>query len=262
MVCGSETKRNHNPFFPFFGLLLLFSIKRQSSSRWKLARKYSFYWDCRRQCFRTRNVLSFARCNYERDEQKKEKYRPWTTKENSARKGPEKETNEKPTSRQTGKKIESTLKKIRENQTEKSMNSPLGESSPEEIRTLVKGSRGPYAWPLHHRASRVSNKTTEVPCNNLNAGLRTLSFCLSFLHAIAFLTYLIVVFATPQRVNDWIFALSIARRAKNSDGVVIGVVAIAVSAETTLIPVVKQLLLLQNALVNPPRNGFPPKTLT
>ena len=37
------------------------------------------------------------------------------------------------------------LKDFQENQTEKSMNSRLGKSSPEEIRTLVKGSRGPYA---------------------------------------------------------------------------------------------------------------------
>ena len=37
------------------------------------------------------------------------------------------------------------LKEIRENQPEKSMNSRLGSSSPGEIRTLVKGSRGPYA---------------------------------------------------------------------------------------------------------------------
>jgi hypothetical protein len=44
------------------------------------------------------------------------------------------------------------LKEIRETQPEKSMNSRLGNSSPGEIRTLVEGSRGPYAWPLHHRA--------------------------------------------------------------------------------------------------------------
>ena len=31
-------------------------------------------------------------------------------------------------------------------------------SSPGEIRTLVKGSRGPYAWPLHHRAV-INTKT-------------------------------------------------------------------------------------------------------
>jgi hypothetical protein len=37
------------------------------------------------------------------------------------------------------------LKEIHESQVEKSMNSRLGKSSPEEIRTLVKGSRGPYA---------------------------------------------------------------------------------------------------------------------
>src|SRR3990172_13424414 len=37
------------------------------------------------------------------------------------------------------------LKEIRENQTEKSMNSRLGESSPGEIRTLVGGSKARYA---------------------------------------------------------------------------------------------------------------------
>jgi hypothetical protein len=37
------------------------------------------------------------------------------------------------------------LKEIRETQTEKSMNSRLGGNSPGEIRTLVEGSRGPYA---------------------------------------------------------------------------------------------------------------------
>jgi hypothetical protein len=37
------------------------------------------------------------------------------------------------------------LKEIRETQTEKSMNSRLGSNSPGEIRTLVEGSRGPYA---------------------------------------------------------------------------------------------------------------------
>jgi hypothetical protein len=45
------------------------------------------------------------------------------------------------------------LKEIRETQIDKSMNSRLGGNSPGEIRTLVEGSRGPYAWPLHHRAS-------------------------------------------------------------------------------------------------------------
>jgi hypothetical protein len=48
---------------------------------------------------------------------------------------------------------EQMLKEIRENQTEKSMNSRLGKSSPGEIRTLVGGSKARYAWPLHHRAS-------------------------------------------------------------------------------------------------------------
>ena len=37
------------------------------------------------------------------------------------------------------------LKEIQENHSEKSMNSRLGRYSPEEIRTLVRGSRGPYA---------------------------------------------------------------------------------------------------------------------
>jgi hypothetical protein len=37
------------------------------------------------------------------------------------------------------------LKEIRETQPEKSVNSRLGNSSPGEIRTLVEGSRGPYA---------------------------------------------------------------------------------------------------------------------
>ena len=37
------------------------------------------------------------------------------------------------------------LKEIRQNQPEKSMNSSWAKSSPGEIRTLVKGSRGPYA---------------------------------------------------------------------------------------------------------------------
>ena len=32
-------------------------------------------------------------------------------------------------------------------------------SSPGEIRTLVEGSRGPYAWPLHHRAPACAIKT-------------------------------------------------------------------------------------------------------
>jgi hypothetical protein len=57
------------------------------------------------------------------------------------------------------------LKEIRENQPEKSMNSHLGQSSPGEIRTLVEGSRGPYAWPLHHRALGLSSKL-RVLCNN------------------------------------------------------------------------------------------------
>jgi hypothetical protein len=47
---------------------------------------------------------------------------------------------------------EQMLKEIRETQTEKSMNSRLGKSSPGETRTLVNGSKGHYAWPLHHRA--------------------------------------------------------------------------------------------------------------
>ena len=33
------------------------------------------------------------------------------------------------------------------------MNTSSGQSSPGEIRTLVNGSKGHYAWPLHHRAS-------------------------------------------------------------------------------------------------------------
>jgi hypothetical protein len=37
------------------------------------------------------------------------------------------------------------LKEIRETQTEKSMNSRLGDSSPGEIRTLVGGSKARYA---------------------------------------------------------------------------------------------------------------------
>jgi hypothetical protein len=50
---------------------------------------------------------------------------------------------------------EQMLKEIRETQTEKSMNSRLGKSSPGEIRTLVDGSKARYAWPLHHRAIRM-----------------------------------------------------------------------------------------------------------
>ena len=34
-----------------------------------------------------------------------------------------------------------------------SINYTPEDGSPGEIRTLVKDSRGPYAWPLHHRAS-------------------------------------------------------------------------------------------------------------
>jgi hypothetical protein len=44
------------------------------------------------------------------------------------------------------------LKEIRENQPQNSINSCSARNSPGEIRTLVEGSRGPYAWPLHHRA--------------------------------------------------------------------------------------------------------------
>lgn len=45
------------------------------------------------------------------------------------------------------------LKDFQENQTQNQINSRRGSNSPEETRTLVKGSRGPYAWPLHHRAA-------------------------------------------------------------------------------------------------------------
>jgi hypothetical protein len=37
------------------------------------------------------------------------------------------------------------LKEIRQNQNENGTNSGYARSSPEEIRTLVEGSRGPYA---------------------------------------------------------------------------------------------------------------------
>ncbi len=58
------------------------------------------------------------------------------------------------------------LKEFRENQPEKSINSRLGGNSPEETRTLVKGSRGPYAWPLHHRAP--INHRNQVRSNNFS----------------------------------------------------------------------------------------------
>jgi len=45
------------------------------------------------------------------------------------------------------------LKEIRENQSQKSINSCLSGGSPGEIRTLVSGSKARYACPLHHRAS-------------------------------------------------------------------------------------------------------------
>ena len=61
----------------------------------------------------------------------------------------------------------------RENQTEKSMNPRLGRSSPEEIRTLVKGSRGPYAWPLHHRAPDWSKRLPRFHVIRLNVSLVT-----------------------------------------------------------------------------------------
>ena len=48
------------------------------------------------------------------------------------------------------------IKEIHENQKENSKNSSYATSSPGEIRTLVNGSKGHYAWPLHHRASLTS----------------------------------------------------------------------------------------------------------
>jgi hypothetical protein len=48
--------------------------------------------------------------------------------------------------------IKQQMPKIRESQVEKRINSRQGKSSPGEIRTLVNGSKGHYAWPLHHRA--------------------------------------------------------------------------------------------------------------
>jgi hypothetical protein len=36
------------------------------------------------------------------------------------------------------------------------MTSQVGNGSPGEIRTLVNGSKGHYAWPLHHRAFTLS----------------------------------------------------------------------------------------------------------
>jgi hypothetical protein len=45
------------------------------------------------------------------------------------------------------------LKEIQENNPKNSIKSSSGLSSPGEIRTLVNGSKGHYAWPLHHRAS-------------------------------------------------------------------------------------------------------------
>jgi hypothetical protein len=44
------------------------------------------------------------------------------------------------------------LKEIRENSPQSSIHAGNGKSSPGEIRTLVNGSKGHYAWPLHHRA--------------------------------------------------------------------------------------------------------------
>ena len=44
------------------------------------------------------------------------------------------------------------LKEIRENDSQKSIKSCLSNGSPGEIRTLVNGSKGHYACPLHHRA--------------------------------------------------------------------------------------------------------------
>ena len=46
----------------------------------------------------------------------------------------------------------------------KALETELSEStqacgSPWEIRTLVRGSRGPYAWPLHQRAASVNNES-------------------------------------------------------------------------------------------------------
>lgn len=38
---------------------------------------------------------------------------------------------------------------------ERTQTAPIKSGSPEETRTLVKGSRGPYAWPLHHRAPKT-----------------------------------------------------------------------------------------------------------
>ena len=45
------------------------------------------------------------------------------------------------------------LKEIRENESQKSINSCLSGGSPGEILTLVSGSKARYACPLHHRAS-------------------------------------------------------------------------------------------------------------
>ena len=75
-----------------------------------------------------------------------------------------------------------------------SINHTLEDGSPGEIRTLVKDSRGPYAWPLHHRA---------VDFNKTLRWLLTLTllcfvcFFLRFSNAVTFLANLIVAVTMP-----------------------------------------------------------------
>jgi len=72
---------------------------------------------------------------------------------------------------------EQMIKEIRETQPRNNTNQHLGQSSPGEIRTLVNGSKGHYAWPLHHRAS-AQGTGLFVLCREV---LRTVLFLISIL---------------------------------------------------------------------------------
>jgi hypothetical protein len=104
--------------------------------------------------------------------------------------------------------------------------------SPGEIRTLVEGSRGPYAWPLHHRATVYSIRTRFL-CNNSSVVLfiACCFFLKSISNAAAVLINWIPVAATALCVHHWILVLGIAHWTEHFCRVLVWVMADKVATE-------------------------------
>ena len=105
-----------------------------------------------------------------------------------------------------------------------------GNGSPGETRTLVGGSRGPYAWPLHHRASQ-SKRLPRFFTYNFNVGSFIPLLSQSLLNAVAFLADHVPIAATPQRIHNRVLALPVSCGAEDFVWVLVGVVTVTVPTE-------------------------------